>query len=84
MAETKKRTTKKKAVEAEVVVPETYSVRVKVHALNVRKAGGYDAEILKVIKVDEVREIANEVNGWGEIVGGEGWICLNFVEKIED
>ena len=75
---TAKKTTKKKAVKA----PETYSVRVAVPLLNVRKAFGYDAEIVNVVKADTVCEIVNEVNGWGELKSGEGWIRLQFTEKI--
>lgn len=84
MAETKKKPTrKKKPAEAEVVVPEVYKVRVSVPALNVRKGHGYDAEVIKVIKADTVCEIADTSNGWGKLVADAGWICLDFVEKIE-
>ena len=82
MAETTKKATKKKATETKTA-PETYEVRVAVPALNIRKSRGYEAEIVRVIKADTVCEIAKEVDGWGKLKSGEGWICLDFVEKIE-
>jgi hypothetical protein len=82
MAETKKKTTKKKAVAPEVTAPKTHKFEVAVPALNVRKSNGYDAEIVKVIHAGTVCEVVDGVGKWGELANGEGWICLDFVKKI--
>ena len=88
MAETAKKTTTKKpaakkpATEKKTEAPKTYEVKVAVPALNIRKSHSYDADVVKVIHADAVCVIAETVDGWGKLATGEGWICLEFTDKI--
>ncbi len=58
--------------------PLTRRVKVHVSALNVRASASMSAPILRVLKQGEVVELAREVNGWGELADGPGWILLSY------
>lgn len=63
---------------ASIGAPLTRRVKVHVSALNVRASASLSAPILRVLKQGEVVELAREVNGWGELAGGSGWILLSY------
>lgn len=59
-----------------------YSVKVSANLLNVRNTPGYDAKVLRVIAKEQKCTIIEEQNNWGKTSEFDGWICLDFVEKI--
>lgn len=76
MAE-KKTTAKKPAEKKEF---EKFKTRVVGGTLNVRKQPSKDAEIKKVLKVDETVEVIGQDKEWYQIK--DGWIMAQFTERI--
>lgn len=76
MAE-KKTTVKKPAEKTEF---EKFKARVVGGTLNVRKQPSKDAEIKKVLKVDETVEVIGQDKEWYQIK--DGWIMAQFTERI--
>lgn len=59
-----------------------YLVRVTASALNVRAGVGVSYKVNTIVKKNEVFTIVDEVNGWGKLKSGAGWICLYYTERI--
>lgn len=61
-----------------------FQVRIICDALRVRKEPNTDAEIMKLVHKNESFHIVEEVNGWGRLQSGAGWICLggSLVERL--
>lgn len=60
---------------------DTYSVKIAVPALNIRKGAGMNHAIVSVITDKGPYTIVEESKGWGKLESGDGWICLKFCEK---
>lgn len=59
-----------------------YLVRVTVDVLNVRAGAGTSYKIKTTVKKGDVYTIVEENNGWGRLLSGAGWICLDYTEKM--
>ncbi len=72
--------TEKEEIQQSSSVP--YLVRVTASALNVRIGAGLKYKIKTDIKKGEVFTIVEEMNGWGKLKSGAGWIRLKYTEKV--
>lgn len=59
-----------------------YVVVVTASVLNVRSGASTDYSVVTQIKKNEAYTIVEEVNGWGKLTSGVGWICLSYTKKI--
>ena len=61
-----------------------FEVRIICDALRVRKKPSTEAEIVTLVHRNESFHIVEEVNGWGRLQSGAGWICLggSLVERL--
>ena len=56
---------------------------IKSKALNVRKKNSFDSDVLEVIREPgKIVEVSVTRNGFGKLAGSDGWICLDFAEKV--
>ena len=61
----------------------TSKYKITSRALNIRKKNSLDSEVLGIIREEgKVVEISATRNGFGKLAGREGWICLEFADKI--
>lgn len=60
-----------------------YLVKVTADVLNVRKGAGVGYKITTTVKKGEVYTIVQELNGWGKLKSGAGWISLNYTKKVQ-
>lgn len=58
-------------------------IKVTANLLNCRLQPSMDAQIHSVIKIDEVHNIVDTQNGWGQLENGT-WINLNFTVPYEN
>lgn len=58
-----------------------YLVRITASALNVRAGAGINYKVNTVVKKGEVYTIVGELNGWGKLKSGAGWIKLSYTER---
>lgn len=61
---------------------EPYRVVVTASVLNVRSGNSIEYPIVTQVRRNEVYTIVDEVNGWGKLKSGAGWIYLAYTEKI--
>lgn len=61
---------------------EGYLVKVTAHALNVRNGPGTSHKVVTVITKNNVYTIIDEVNGWGKLKSGAGWIKLSYTKRV--
>lgn len=59
-----------------------YRVRITASALNVRAGAGTAYKIATTVKKGEVYTIVRELNGWGKLKSGAGWIKLSYTERV--
>ena len=59
-----------------------YKVKVTVDALNIRAGAGVNHKIVGCIRDQGVYTIVEEINGWGKLKSGVGFICLDYTERI--
>lgn len=59
-----------------------YTVKVTVDALNIRAGAGTNYSIRGCIRDHGIYTIVKEVNGWGKLKSGAGWISLYYTNKI--
>ena len=59
-----------------------YKAKVVAALLNVRTGPGYGEPVLKVIARGEEYTLTEEKENWGFLNELNGWVCLDFVEKI--
>lgn len=50
--------------------------------LNVRKGPGTSYGVAMSIGYGGVYTIVEEINGWGKLKSGAGWICLRYTERV--
>lgn len=60
----------------------SYLVRITADVLNVRAGAGTQYPIVTTVKKGQVYTIVDEVNGWGKLKSGAGYISLKYTEKI--
>lgn len=57
--------------------------RIKSKALNIRKKNSLDSEVIGVIRDPGcVVKISATRSGFGKLADREGWICLEYAEKM--
>ena len=61
----------------------SFTVKVKVDSLNIRKEASFDSAVVGVVKKGEVYTIVEEKNGLGRLKSNAGWISMgaSYVEK---
>ena len=59
----------------------SYTVKVTVPALNIRKGPGTSYPVVGVIKDQGIYTIVEENGNWGRLKSGVGWISLNYTNK---
>ena len=59
-----------------------YKAKVIAALLNVRTGPGYGEPVLKVIAKGEEYSLTEEKENWGFLNELNGWVCLDFIEKI--
>lgn len=72
---------KGKKVYAGKTAATSYTVKVTVDALNIRKGAGTNYAIAGTITDKGIYTIVEESGGWGKLKSGEGWISLQYTEK---
>lgn len=59
-----------------------YMVKVTASALNIRYGAGTNYPIVGCIKDHGIYTITDEKDGWGKLLSGAGWICLEYTERV--
>lgn len=60
-----------------------YKYKIKSKALNIRKKNSLDSEVIGIIRDPGcIVEISSTRSGFGKLAGREGWICLDYAEKV--
>lgn len=59
-----------------------YLVKINTDVLNVRGGTGTNYPITTTVKRGQVYTIVDEVNGWGKLKSGAGYICLAYTVKV--
>lgn len=61
----------------------SFTVKVKVDSLNIRKEASFDSAVVGVVKKGEVYTIVEESNGLGRLKSNVGWISMgsSYIEK---
>ncbi len=65
-----------------IVKPKSYTVRVTVDALNIRKGAGTLYKKVGMITDRGVYTIIDTKGNWGKLKSGAGWICLKYTKKV--
>ena len=56
-------------------------MKIAADVLNVRAGAGKNYKVNTTIKYNEVYTIVEEVNGWGKLKSGSGYISLKYTVK---
>lgn len=73
---------------AEVQVDNSFSVKVDIDYLNIRKGPGMDCEKTGnytgkgIFVISEVKDGNGSAAGWGRLKSGEGWISLDYTTRV--
>ncbi|MCF0105400.1 MAG: SH3 domain-containing protein, partial [Holdemanella sp.] len=59
-----------------------YLVRIVADGLYVRSGAGTSFPHTTIVHKGEVYTIVEEVDGWGKLKSGAGWISLKYTEKV--
>lgn len=62
-------------------IKKPYVVRIDADVLNVRKNADIGSDIVTTVKNNERYTIVDEMNGWGKLKSGAGWISLDYTSK---
>jgi N-acetylmuramoyl-L-alanine amidase CwlA len=60
-----------------------YVVRITANTLNVRSGPGTIYSINRTVNKGSAYTIVEEQDGWGRLISGAGWICLDYTEKVD-
>ena len=60
----------------------SYLVRIDTDVLNVRAGAGTQYPKTTQVKRGQVYTIVDELNGWGKLKSGAGWIKLSYTKEI--
>ena len=63
-------------------VSSAYKVKVTVDALNIRSGPGTQYKINGCIRDYGVYTIVETQSGWGKLLSGAGWICLDYTKTV--
>jgi uncharacterized protein YgiM (DUF1202 family) len=69
-----------KRVEEEKFKP--YKVKVTANVLNVRAGAGTNYKVVTTVKKNEIYTIVDQVNNWGKLKSGVGYICLDYTVRV--
>ena len=58
-----------------------YLVRINTALLNVRAGAGTNYKITTRVRKNQVYTIVDEIDGWGKLKSGAGWISLKYTVK---
>lgn len=73
---------------AEIKTDDSFSVRVDIDYLNIRKGPGKDYDRTGnytgkgVFVITEVKDGVGSTAGWGRLKSGEGWISLEYATRV--
>ena len=73
---------------AEAKIDNSFSVKVDIDFLNIRKGPGMDCERTGnytgkgVFVISEVKDGNGSAAGWGRLKSGEGWISLDYATRV--
>ncbi|MGM9549982.1 MAG: peptidoglycan-binding protein [Faecousia sp.] len=72
------------AIDAAISKISNGSTKVKVTAnvLNVRSGAGISNPVVSNVRKGAICELLEEKNGWGKINSPSGWVCMEYVEKV--
>lgn len=73
----------KAGLTANTSVTSGYKVKITADVLNVRKGAGTGYKIATQVKKNEVYTIIQELNGWGKLKSGVGWISLAYTKRVQ-
>lgn len=59
----------------------SYTVAVRASILNVRREPTVASEITTQLRKDQILTISEEIDGWGKLMSGAGWISLEYTER---
>lgn len=59
----------------------SYKVIITASVLNVRSGAGTNYKINSKVRKNEIYTIVDELNGWGKLKNGAGWISLKYAKK---
>lgn len=62
--------------------PKSYLVKINTDVLNVRAGAGTQYPVVTQVKRGQVYTIVDEVNGWGKLKSGAGYIKLSYTVKV--
>ena len=68
--------------ESKSVVADSYKVKITASTLNVRKGAGTNYPVVTAVKKNQIYTIVAELNGWGMLKSGAGWIKLSYTKKM--
>lgn len=61
-----------------------YLAQVTTDVLNVRSGAGANYKIVTTVKKNQVYTIVEELNGFGRLKSGAGWISLQYIKKLRN
>ena len=73
----------RKAVKATMDANIAFRVKITASALNVRRGIGISYPVAQIVRKGEIFTIIEEVNGWGKLKSGAGWINLKYTQKLK-
>ena len=62
--------------------PKSYLVKINTDVLNVRAGAGTQYPVVTQVKRGQVYTIVDEVNGWGKLKSGAGYIKLSYTVRV--
>lgn len=62
--------------------PKSYLVKINTDVLNVRAGAGTQYPVVTQVKRGQVYTIVDELNGWGKLKSGAGWIKLSYTVRV--
>ena len=60
----------------------SFLVRVRANDLNIRTGPGTDYDKTGKYTGAGIFTIVREMDGWGNLKSGAGWICLKYAERV--
>lgn len=64
------------------VPPSSYLVKINTEVLKVRSGAGMQYPVNTKVKRGQIYTIVDELNGWGKLKSGAGWIKLSYTTEV--